>query len=103
MIKTKVTKLQISPIWLHSSVCIPFSVNNFRNMLPTIKLSPLGSPIIRKFTNPFYVIKRCEMYPNVSNCKDKRCVCCTHLCTKTTITSSVNGRQFSIINNNYLD
>ena len=25
------------------------------------------------------------------------------LCTKTTITSSVNGRQFSIINNNDLD
>ena len=27
----------------------------------------------------------------------------TNLCTKTTITSSVNGRQFSIINNNDLD
>ena len=38
------------------------------------------------------------MYPNVSKCSAKRCVCCTNLCTKTTIASSVNGRQLSIIN-----
>ena len=44
--------------------------------------------------------KRRGMYPNVSKCNAKRCVCCTHLCTKITITSSVNGRQFSILNNN---
>ena len=47
--------------------------------------------------------KRREIYPNVSKCNAKRCVCCIHLCAKTTITSSVNGRQFSIINNNYMD
>ena len=75
----------------------------FRDMLPTIRLSPLGSPIIRKYTKPFNAFKRCRMYPNVSKCNAKRCVCCTHLCTKSTITSSVNGRQFSIINNNDLD
>ena len=39
----------------------------------------------------------------VSKCNAKRCVCCTHLCTKTTIASSLNGRQFSIINNNDMD
>ena len=43
------------------------------------------------------------MYPNVSKCNANRCVCCTHLCTKTTIISSVNGKQFSIINNNDMD
>ena len=43
------------------------------------------------------------MYPNVSKCNANRCVCCTHLCTKSNITSSVNGRQFSIINNNDVD
>ena len=43
------------------------------------------------------------MFPNVSHCNAKRCVCCTHLCTKPTNTSSVNGRQFSIINNNDLN
>ena len=47
--------------------------------------------------------KRRGMYPNVSKCNAKRCVCCAHLCTKTTITSSVNGRKFSIINDNDLD
>ena len=51
MIRTKITKLHLSPISLHSasSVRIPSSVNNFRDMLPTIRLSPLGSPIIRKY------------------------------------------------------
>ena len=36
-------------------------------------------------------------------CNAKRFVCCTYLCTKTTITSSVNGRQLSIINNTDMD
>ena len=104
--RTKLTKLHLSPISLHSaySVRIPSSVNNFRDMLPTIRLSPLGgSPIIRKYTEPLNAYKRRGMYPNVSKCYSKRCVCCIHLCTKTTITSSVNGRQFYIINNNDMD
>ena len=33
----------------------------------------------------------------------KRCKCCKHLSTKSTVTSSVNGRQFSIINKSDLD
>ena len=96
MIKTKITKLHISPISLlsASSVRIPSSVNDFRDMIPNFTLSPLGSPIIRKYTKPLNAFKRHGMYPNVSKCNVKRCVCCTHLCTKTTITSSVNGRQF---------
>ena len=52
MIRTKITKLHLSPISLHSasSVRIPSSVNNFRDMLPTISCGhqlgkgwPLGS------------------------------------------------------------
>ena len=35
-------------------------------------------------------------------CNGKMCVYCTHFCTKTTITSYVNGRQFSVVNNNEL-
>ena len=52
MIRMKITKLHLSPISLHSasSVRIPSSVNNFRDMLRTIRLSPLGSPMIRKYT-----------------------------------------------------
>ena len=29
---------------------ISSSVNTFQNMLPTIRLSPLGSPVMRKYT-----------------------------------------------------
>ena len=65
----------------------------------TIRLSPLKSPILRKYTNPF---KRCGMYPNISKCNAKRCKCCKQLSTKTTVTSSVNGRQFSVIYNSEL-
>ena len=72
-------------------------------MLSTIRLSPLGSPIIRRYNKPFIAFKWRRMYPNVSKWNAKKCVCCTHLCTKTTITISVNGRQFSIINNNDMD
>ena len=69
MIRKKISKLHLSPISLHSasSVRIPSSVNNFRDMLPTIiRLSPLGSPIIRMFTKPFNAFKRRGMYPDVS-------------------------------------
>ena len=50
MIRTKLAKLHISHIRLHSasSVRILSSVDNFRHMLPTIRLFSLGSPIIRK-------------------------------------------------------
>ena len=69
--------------------------NNLR-----VRLSPLKSHILRKYTNPF---KRCGMYPSISKCNAKRCKCCKHLSTKTTVTSSDNGRQFSVINNLELD
>ena len=105
MIRTKLAKVHIFPISLHSasSVGIPSSVNNFRDTLSTIRLSPLGSPIIRKYSKQLNAFKRRGMYPNVSKCNAKSSVWCTHLCTKSTITSSVNGRQFSIINNNDMD
>ena len=99
MTRTKLAKLHINPpIRLHlaSSVRIPSSAN----MLPTVRLSPLGSPIIRDYTKLFNAFKRRGMYSNASKCNAKMCVCCTHLCTKTTITSSINCRQFSIINDN---
>ena len=66
MIRTKVAKLN-SHIRLHSasSVRIPSSVNTFWIMLPTIRLSPLESPIIMKYTKPFNGFKRRGMYPNV--------------------------------------
>ena len=59
--------------------------NNLRVML-----SPLKSPVLRKYTIPF---KRPGMYPSISKCNAKRCNCCVHLCTKSTVTSSVNGKK----------
>ena len=107
-----------------SSVRIPHSINNFRTMLPPvlvrpinlfpaasvnfsgagntmfknnlrIRFSPLKSPILRKYTNPF---KRSGMYPSISKCNAKRYRCCSHLCTASTVSSPVNCRRFSVVN-----
>ena len=129
---TKRLGITLTPLRLHaaSTVRIPHSTNNFQNLLPTvrvtplnlfsastvnlhgasnsnmfrnnlqIRLSPLKSPILRKYINPF---KRPGMYPSISKCNAKKCNCCNHLCSKTTITSSVNGRTFSVVNDSDLD
>lgn len=75
------------------------NTNTFRNKL-RVQLSPLKSPILRKYPNPF---KRPGMYPKISKCNAKRCNCCKHLCTNPTINSSVNGRKFSVIYNAEID
>ena len=114
---------QSSPLRLHaaSSVKIPTSTHSVRALLPTVRirplicfqrplsilhgasntnvfhnnhrvrLSPIKSPVLRKYLNPF---KRPSMYPSISKCNAKSCNCCQHLCTNTTINSSVNGRTF---------
>ena len=125
-------KITLTPLRLHSasSVRIPNSINNFRTLIPALRLrplnllsasyvnlhgltntsifhnnlrvmlSPLKSPVLRKYSNPF---KRPGMYPSISKCNAKRCNCCMHLCTNSTVTSSVNGRKFSVVNNSDLD
>ena len=69
-------------------------------MFFALKLSPIKSSVLRKYPNPF---KRPSMYPNSSKCNVKSFNCCEHLCSKTTITSSMNGRAFSVINNSDCD
>ena len=125
-------KITLTPLRLHSasSVRIPNSINNFRTLISALRLrplnllsastvnlhglanisifhnnlrvmlSPLKSPVLRKYSNPF---KRPGMYPSISKCNAKRCNCCMHLCTNSTVTSSVNGRKFSVVNNSDLD
>ena len=44
-----------------------------------------------------------SMYPNISKCNAKSCTCCNHLICRSTIISSVNHRQFSVVNNSDLD
>ena len=113
-----------------SSVRIPHSVHDFRNLIPSVKLQPLNlgttssinfhslnnasifhkclqiklshlkSHVLRKYPNPFKIP---GMYPSISKCNAKRCNCCKHLCTKSTVTSSVKSRIFSVINNSELD
>ena len=85
-------KFSASSVNLHGA-----SITNiFRNYL-RVRLSPIRSPVLRKYSNPFKIHSTC-MYPNISKCNVKGCNCCEHLCTKTTITSSVNGRTYSVIN-----
>ena len=73
--------------------------NIFSNHL-RIRLSPIKSPILLKYKNPY---KRNNMYPNISKCNAKSCTCCNHLICRSTIISSVNHRQFSVVNNSDLD
>ena len=116
----------VSPLRLHStsSVQILRFTHNFRTMIPSmrirhlnlfstssiilqgaantnvfrsylrVRLSPLKSPVLRKYINPF---KRREMYSSISKCNATRCSCWKHLGVISTVTSSVNGRQFSVI------
>ena len=125
-------KITLTSLRLHSasSVRIPNSINNFRTLIPALRLRPLNllsassvdlhglantsifhnnlrvmlsllkSPVLRKYSNPF---KRPGMYPSISKCNAKRYKCCMHLCTNSTVTSSVNGRKFSVVNNSDLD
>ena len=113
-----------------SSVRIANSINNFRTLIPVVRLRPLNllsassvnlhglantsifhnnrrvmlsslkSPVLRKYSNP---VKKPSMYPSISKCNAKRCNCCMHLCTNSTVTSSVNGRKFSVVNNSDFD
>ena len=87
--------LSASSVNLHGLADSSIFHNNLRVML-----SPLKSPVLRKYSNPF---KRPGMYPSISKCNAKRCNCCMHLCTNSTVTSSVNGRKFSVVNNSDLD
>ena len=64
--------------------------------MPPDKLSPLKSHVLRKYSNPFKIP---DMYPSISKCNAKRCNCCKHVWSKSTVTSSVNDRIFSVINN----
>ena len=71
-----------------------------RGRVNHLRLFPNKSPILLKYKNPY---KRNSMYPNISKCNAKSCNCCNHLICRSTIISSVNHRQFSVVNNSELD
>ena len=74
--------------------------NVFHNN-PRIGLSPLKSHSLRKYTNPFKNVECTLVFLSAMPRGVNRC--CKHLSTKITVTSSVNGIQFSVINNSELD
>ena len=65
-----------------------------------IRLSPVKSPIIRKYKNPD---KKRSLYPSISMCNVKSFICCSPLKNANQPFVLVNGRQFSIENNPDLD
>ena len=76
--------VNVSPLKLHSVSSINLygasNYNIFSNHL-RIRLSPIKSPILLKYKNPF---KRNSMYPNISKCNAKSCTCCNHLICRST-------------------
>ena len=90
-------------IWVKDHLKTDFHGASNTNVLHNnlrVRLSPIKSPVLRIYLNPF---KRFSMYPSISKCNAKSCNCCQHVCTNTAITSSVNGRTFLVINNSDLD
>ena len=86
--------VNISPLKLHSVSSINlYGASNYNIVRYhlRIRLSPIKSPILLKYKNPY---KRNSMYPNISKCNAKSCTCCNHLICQSTIISSVNHRQF---------
>ena len=65
---TMIPSIKIRPLNILSASSVNLhgitNSNVFHNNL-RIRLSPLKSPILRKYTNPF---KRCGMYPSISKC-----------------------------------
>ena len=99
----KLPTVNVSPLKLHSVSSINLygasNYNIFRNHL-RIRLYPIKSPILIKYKNPY---KRNSMYSNISKCNAKSCTCCNHLICQSTIISSINHRQFSVVNYSDLD
>lgn len=64
---------------------------------PRVLLSPLRSSIIHfNLNNRTVSNSRRRAYPEIYKCNTKSCRCCKHISCKSTIKSSVNGRNFSI-------
>ena len=122
----KTVKILLFPLQFHSasSIQIPQSTNRCNSLLPSVyglplklhpatkinlhgvsdsalfrnhlkvRLSSLKSPVLRTSRSKY---RRSVVYSSISKCNAKWCSCCKHLCCKSTIKSTVNGRQFSVI------
>ena len=79
-------------------VCIPGPLNNLRNMLPTIRLSPLWSPLPRKYTKPYNEFKNVEcILMSLSVMPRGGSVAHIYVISLLTITSMVDSSSLRII------
>lgn len=101
LFNSKVT-VPIARLKLHSAASFNLPSVNISNCFhngPKVTLSPLSNSLIRKhklsdFSNSF---RKRRMYPLISKCNARRCKCCNYLTCHSTIKSSVNGREFSVV------
>ena len=101
--KSLLPSVKVTPLKLHSASSIYLhgaSNNNILHNRLRIRLSPMKSPILRKYKNPY---KRSGMYPTISKRNAKSCICCKYLDCKSTIISNVSNRQFSVVSDSDLD
>ena len=98
MIRIILTKLHLSPISLHStySVRIPSSVNNFGICFLPLGYLLLGHLLSGSIIHHLMHSKVAECILMSPSAMQRGVSVFTHLCTKITITSSVNGRQYLI-------
>ena len=98
---TNKPSLNIPKVNFHSatSVYLPNNSNIF-NTKPVIKLTPLKSPLRRRYYgrsyhNSYWNSRR-KIYPEINKCNARRCSSCKYLSCESTIKSSTNGRVFPI-------
>jgi hypothetical protein len=92
--------VRIKPLNLQSasSFHVPsISINKCFYNGPRVVISPLKSSIQRLSSfNKRTLHKRHRVYPRIFKCNAKRCMCCNNLSCNSTISSTVNGRVFSV-------
>lgn len=107
---TRKIKIILSPLRLGSvsRINCPHTCTNFKNLLPSINLSPLKQPChltggykINGCNSPKFTGNRA--FPIIHKCGTNRCGTCSHIVTSSTVKSNVNGRNFSINTKHNLD
>ena len=101
-----ISTLNYSTIWYETSICM---LNNFHGAFYFTITESLQKHYLFKYSGYFWIMssthldKRRSLYPSISMCNVKSCICCSHLNCKSTIRSTVNGRHFFIVNTTDLD
>ena len=105
MIRTKLLNyIYLSLVYIRRPLFVfLFLLTIFRIYFLPLYYLLLGHLLSEGILNHLMHSKDAECILIFSKYNAMRCVCCTHLWTKTTITSSVNSWQFSITNTNDME